>query len=205
MGMTRSGIELLFGPKPFGVTECGAEDLRLGDPIGEYMLRAFFHDHPTAGVRGFMLQLLLRSEMANIEYSAGCHSLSEFLVDPIARTLHYFHAVYHFTASIGQAWQFIDLNRSKHEQRTAERINVYKPNDESIPERMNKLSNVSKHAAAEYETMEQPIWITNTGVASELVELSFRELRDSLEAISKVCFDFCDPDYLRKRADPNEE
>ena len=98
MGLTRGGIETIFGPKVSEVTECGAENLQLADPIGQYMLLALFHDYPSSSVREFTLQLLLRSEMANMEYSEGRNSLSEYLTDPIAKTLRYFHAVHHFTA-----------------------------------------------------------------------------------------------------------
>ena len=149
MGLTRGGIETLFGSKLSEVTECGAENLRLADPIEQYMLRELFQNHPPSSTKGFTLQLLLRSEMANIEYSEGRDSLCEYLVDPIANPLHYFHAVHHFTASVGQAWQFFDLNRAKYKNRTGKGIDVYKPNDESIFEKLNTLYNESKHVAVD--------------------------------------------------------
>lgn len=197
MGLTRGGIELLFGPMLSEVTECGAENLRLADPIEQYMLRGVFQNHPPSSTKGFTLQLLLRSEMANIEYSEGRNSLCEYLVDPIANALHYFHAIHHFTTSVGQAWEFFDLNRSKYKDRTEKRIDIYKPNDESIFEKLNILYNESKHVVVDYERIHQPVWITNTGIASELVELSFRELREILEQISKLCCNLLDPEYQR--------
>ena len=199
MGLTRGGIELLFGSKVSEVTECGAENLQLADPIGQYMMRALFHDHPSSSVREFTLQLLLRSEMANMEYSEGRNSLSEYLTDPIAKTLLYFHAVHHFTASIGQIWQFLDLNRSKYRHRMGKRIDIYKPNDESIFERLNIIYNESRHVAVDYESIHQPIWITNTGIASESAELSFHELRETLEKLSNSCLKLLDPDLQRER------
>ncbi len=195
MGLTRGGIESVFGPKLFEVTECGAENLQSADPIEHYILRVLFHDHPSSNARGFTLQLLLRSEMANIEYSAGRDSLFEYLADQITNTHHYFRAIHHFTASIGQLWQFFDLNRSKHEQRTGNLIDIYKPNGESVLEKLNILHNVSKHAAVDYESMTQPVWITNSGIASKEAELFFYELKETLEQVSKWCLDFLDPAY----------
>lgn len=202
MGVTRGGIELVFGSRISDVTECGAEDLRLTDPIDQYFLRVLFHDHPPAAARAFVLQLLLRLEMAIMEYSEGRSSLCEFIANPIANTLHYFHSVHHFTASIGQAWQFFDLNRSKYKLRTGNRINIFKPKEDSTLEKLNTLYNESKHATADYESVHQPVWITNTGIASEPAELSFRELKEILEKTAAWCVNFLDPDYQLKRSGP---
>ena len=205
MGMTRAGIELIFGPKLFEVTECGAEELKSADPIGQYLMRVFFQDQPSSNAREFILQLLLRSEMANMEYTEGRHSLSEYLADPIAKPTCYFHAIHHFTASVGQMWQFIDLNRSKYESRTGKRVDVFKPNDASVPEKLNKIYNESKHAPVDYDSIHQPIWITNTGIVSESAELSFHDLRATLEKISNACFKLIDPNYQHERSGTIEE
>lgn len=205
MGLTIGGIGSVFGPKIIAVTECGADELQSTDLMNQYLLRVLFQSHPTSSAREFTLQLLLRSEMASMEYSAGRYSLSEFVSAPTTKTHSYFHAVYHFSASIGQAWQFFDLNRTKTRHRTGAQIDFFKPNDASVLEKLNVIYNKSKHTVADYESIHQPLWITNRGIATDSMELTFHDLREILEQMSTWCRMFLDPDRQHGRSNSIEE
>ena len=140
-----------------------------------------------------------------MEYSAGRYSLSEFVSAPTTKTHSYFHAVYHFSASIGQAWQFFDLNRTKTRHRTGAQIDFFKPNDASVLEKLNVIYNKSKHTVADYESIHQPLWITNRGIATDSMELTFHDLREILEQMSTWCRMFLDPDRQHGRSNSIEE
>ena len=123
-----------------------------------------------------------------MEYSLGRESLLSFVDDPVKRPNDYYQGIYHFTASIGQAWQFCDLNLSMSKERTGSaKPKIYHAGDESLFEKLNLIHNDSKHVVASYNATHQPIRLTNSGIVSAKADLPFCDLKEFLETMSKYC------------------
>jgi len=115
--MTRHVTELFVSPKITALTSCGATDVSKEFPlhpgwIAAFGLKSVFHNHIADDRRPVALQFLRRAQMGLREYTIGCQGLSEF----VARGEHsawdeYFSTLYHFEATVAQAYQAYEYAR----------------------------------------------------------------------------------------------
>jgi hypothetical protein len=182
MQFTNYAIEKFISGKVTGVSECNATDIAAEFPgaknwIGQFGLVAIFHSHLSEEARPFVLQFLRRVEAALMEYSTGREELLNLVSDNPGRWSPYFRALYRFESAIAQLYQAaIYCHKSIG-------VTLFKKNDKSVFDRLNKFYNSSKHQIA---TDDQPVWIENDGLATTDAKIAFLEIEDELRGFAKI-------------------
>lgn len=149
--------------------------------------------HPDIAVRHLDLAFLRRANAAAEEYRIGRERLADYVAGlsvPEHRLGAYLSALTHFEHCLASIWQAAELfNRMEHKVlgRKLVRLTLYTKGDGSDLERINQLNDIAKHFSAEQaEQMSTPIWITNTGLKSAVIELSFDQLHENVIALFEV-------------------
>jgi hypothetical protein len=146
--------------------------------ISQFILRRIFHDHVSEQRAPLAFALLRRAEAALDEWELACAIASGDLRRPSA----YFKALRHFEACIASLWQGFELGRN------AIGTKIFQKGDGSANERLNSIYNEGRHfdptglPAGDLH----PVWITNDGIRTQEVALTFEELRESLASLARI-------------------
>ena len=182
MPFTKYAVETFITDKITKVTECSATDVLPEFPSASQWLSGFglmvmFVDQPRKEIRPFALQFLRRVEMAISEYSQACKELQGLVSGDRGRWSPYFRALYHFEASLGQLYQAYDLSRKVLGK------NFFAGGDGTPLDRLNQIYNNTKHQRA---TEDQPVWISNSGIETTNIKLSFHEIEELLRSYGRI-------------------
>ena len=67
--------------------------------------------------------------------------------------------------------------------RKAMGVQLFEKNDASLEQRLNTIYNTSKHCVPQ---IEQPVWLTNSGLECAESKVSFLEIEDWLRACARI-------------------
>lgn len=182
MPFTKHAVETFISDKITKVTECNVKDLYAEFPsakdwVSGFGLMVIFVNQPPEDRRPFALQIVRRTEMAFAEYSRARTELQELISGCRGRWSPYFRALYHFEAAIGQLYQAYDYSRKSLAN------DQFKKGDGSPLDRLSMIYNTSKHQRA---TDEQPVWISNEGIETPKVVITFPEIEELLCTFGRV-------------------
>ena len=182
MSLTKYAVETFISKKIIEVTECNAIDICAEFPSAKEWLSGFglmiiFVNQPREEIRPFALQFLRRIETAFSEYSLAREDLQHLVSGDRGRWSPYYRALYHFEAALGQLYQAYDYSRKMLDSK------LFESNDGSPLDRLNKIHNTSKHQLA---VEEQPVWVTNDGIESNDIKITFGEVEDLLRSCGRI-------------------
>jgi len=182
MPFTKHAVEIFISDKITKVTECNVSNLYAEFPsakdwISGFGLMVIFVNQPQAEMRPLALQFLRRVEMGLAEYSRAREELQDLVFGSRGRWSPYFRALYHFEAAISQIYQAYDYSRKALNTR------YFDSNDGSPLDRLNRIYNISKHELA---AQDQPVWISNRGIETAKVQITFSEIETLLRSFGRI-------------------
>ena len=182
MPLTSYAIRTFISEKVTEVTSSGATDVAIEFPgaiewLSRFALVAMLRNHVHEQSRPFAIQFLRRSSAALAEYSRAKVELDHFVDGGHGQWSPYFRALYHFEAAISQLYQAWDLCRKWTN------TSLFESNDGGFFDRLNKIYNCHRHVVA---TTDQPLWITNGGLACESSQVTFAEIEDALRRLCRI-------------------
>ncbi|MGZ8224079.1 MAG: hypothetical protein ACXW0H_03235 [Methylobacter sp.] len=182
MPFTKYAVETFISKKITEVTECNVADLYTEFPSAKKWLSSFglmviFVNQPREEMRPFALQFLRRVEAAFSEYALAREDLQGLVAGSRGKWSPYYGALYHFESALGQLYQVYDNSRKMLDSK------LFESNDGSPLDRLNKIYNTSKHQVA---VEEQPIWITNEGIETNNIKITFGEIEELLRACGRI-------------------
>jgi DNA-directed RNA polymerase subunit RPC12/RpoP len=167
------------------LTECGAKELPMNPTrLNAFILRSIFNANLTARSRAYIFNFLRRAEGALSAYLQARKALIEYLETPRNVVSPYFTALLNFEVCISQCYQGYELLKTAS--------GTFKLKGAGVVKRLRQLYNVSKHMNKEIRGGQIPteataaIWITNHGLESKGVRLSFDELLATLRQMDRV-------------------
>ena len=181
-------LDIFIAPKLSKLTECNAPDLSdLTDQwLDNFILNNFLNLNLPDKEKAYLLNFFRRVEAAFYEYNKARNALTEYITTDRNRISPYFQALNHFETLFAQLYQAYLLLKS------ATKLKLFKKDDNSELDRVNKIYNVSKHMYERIENGKLPekgtcaIWITNNGIECNNAAITFVELKDILIELSKL-------------------
>jgi hypothetical protein len=182
MGITRHGVAAFISPKIPEITKSVCVDVaqEFSDReswLATFFLKVAFQNHAAPDKRALCVQLLRRAECALAEYSAACEEFGRVPRGSGANWSSYFKALYRLEATVTQSYQFFDYARKALDTK------LFEKGDGSSVEHLNIVYNASKHGVA---TTDQPVWLTDDGIACDDATLSFLELESLLRQVGRI-------------------
>ena len=180
-------LDIFIAPELSKLTECNAPDLSdLTDQwLDNFILNNIQLNLPDKE-KAYLLIFFRRVEAAFYEYNKARNALTEYITTDRNIISPYFQALNHFETLFAQLYQAYLLLKSATE------LKLFKKNDNSELDRVNKIYNTSKHMYERIEKGKLPekgtcaIWITNNGIESTDAAITFVELKDILIELSKL-------------------
>lgn len=133
----------------------------------------------------YMYNYLRRAESAFVQHSLARSETIAFIESGRQSVRKYTAALFHWESFLGQSW---------HAYKTLQKcfeIQLYKPGDSSVEERLNMLYNQMKHVESRIENAQiidgatVPVWLTNNGLVSIDTLLTFTETGEVLADVAK--------------------
>ena len=182
MPFTKYAIDTFISEKITELTECNVENMRSEYPESEkwvstFMVAVIMMAHVSEEHKHFVIQFIRKVEMCFDEYHLARETLKEYVKERGNNWSKYFRVLNHLESSIAQLYQAYDLSRKKLG------TDLFKSNDGSSLDRLNKIYNTSKHQPA---FDEQTVWVTNSGIGTQDVELSFSEIEAMLRECASI-------------------
>lgn len=172
--------------------------------VSNFILNTLLRQNLQAPLRQYFFNFLRRSESAFREHALAREATVQFLDGSRQSPSRYMMAVFHWEIFLSQAWQayalLIDIQGE----------NIYEKGNGSVEERLNSLYNQSKHTEKVIrgeempETATVPVWLTNEGLESHNVRLTYHETGDVLSHLAEYAQAFQDPQTLRERIEKGE-
>jgi hypothetical protein len=179
-------------PKISTLTECNIRDASgLMEPwLINFILKSAFVSTVPEPDKAYFFNFLRRVEGAFIEYELAREALGEFVEarkhkPEENRVSPYFKALLHFEIFVAQLYQAYEFLRTKSG------MNFFDKGGGTIIEKFHKLYNSSKHMDKWIKQGRIPsratvaIWITNEGLESSDVKLSFTKMYEALAETAK--------------------
>jgi len=196
MPFTKNAVEMFISERITQVTACNAADLYLDFPdaknwLSKFGLSVVFNNQPPEHIRPFALHFVRRIDMAIAEYALAREALQNLVSGSRGRWSPYFHALNHFETALAQIYQALDsLAELRKKDLGLAKKDLFKSNDGSVEDRLNKIYNTSKH---ELTQDEQLVWITNAGIETAAEIISFQEIEELLRTFAKVATKLSSP------------
>lgn len=179
-------ITELGSPSPPDLSELAKASIPL---LYRFALVTALGRNPREPHRAYVIHLLRRNDSALREFEAGRLALGEFTSIPANEGLihPFFEALLHYENCIASAYQGIMIFRKLKGH------DLFERGDGSSLERLSELYNVVRHADDRIELGElpaegsMPIWLSETGIHSSRVALSYEELAELLTELSGAC------------------
>lgn len=181
-----------FFPKLSLLTACGAPALMVtprdsASWLASFILNSALRVQIPDPVRQLMFTYLRRVDSAVLEYGRGREALSEFLQQNKGVISQFSRCLYAFESAVSMTHQGYLLAR----QLIPGKPLLFKKDDRSVLNRMDKVYNASKHADEFIANGNRfaprstsTVWITNDGLESRNASLTFAELAHAIEEIS---------------------
>lgn len=193
MRLSNYAIDKTVAPKLSKLNKCGASQLA-DKPISlqdKFILNMILRANISNPCRQYFFNFIRRVGNALFEHENARLALEDYLLlDRRDTFVKYFLAIHHFEVCISQAYQACELMRSFG--KSFGKGNIYKKDDGSVLDKLNKIYNDSKHAegiirkGSLNEDYTIPMWITNEGLESPRAFLSFQELKEVLLEESSI-------------------
>ncbi len=182
MPFTKYAVDTFISDKVTGVTECTLADLYAEFPdaknwVSSFGLMVIFNNQPPVQRRPLALQLIRRVEMIFVEHSQARHQLLDLIAKGAGRWSPYFRALHHLESTLSLSYQAYHFAGKSLDQR------LFEKKDDSPLDRLNRIYNTSKHQLAE---IEQPIWITNSGMSTVDCSLTFIEIEELVRTLARI-------------------
>lgn len=184
MPFTKYAVDTFISDKVTDVTECMLADLYAEFPdaknwVSGFGLMVIFNNRPPVQCRPFALQLVRRVEMIFVEYSQARHQLLDLIAKGAGRWSPYFRALHHLEVALSLSYQ------SYHFAGKALALDkrLFESKDDSPLDRLNRIYNTSKHQLAE---IDQPLWITNSGISTVDCNLTFFEVEELVRTLARI-------------------
>jgi hypothetical protein len=182
-------LDRLVAPECSSVSECNAPEIpELPNYFGSFFLNNVFQFNFPDPARPMIVIFLRRLAQSVREYRAGRERLSEY-VSALPKTNNvasvYLKSLAHFEQAVGSAYVALLSHNTVAKLIEPKVGRHFEPNDGSPAQRLNSLSNASKHYEKQLlrgETGDHvaPVWIVNSGLKGinngQIVHLLFDEL-----------------------------
>ena len=206
--MVSYNTNLLNGHLALGISEftaCDVPDISAKYPEASHWLVNHFLNSVFRGAfnnkyRQYAFNQIFRAQVAFADYHEARALTAEFLIkgkpdNPAIRT--YFRAVARWESCLLNLQIFIDvMNKMKSE---LEQEPVFKVDDGTPEQRIYSIANKVKHWGSDvYENKHKeedttPMWLTNTGLKTQLHTITFHELASIVSEIASVANELQDP------------
>lgn len=190
MPLTNYSLDNFVAPHLSELTQNNAPELRMDQQdywVRNFILNTLFGVRLLDPHRQYVYNFLRKVEAAFYEYGNARLLLEEYIIIGRDAVSKYLTAVIHFESCQAQAYQAYMLVKNIIGQNK-----LFEKNDGSTLDRLNKMYNLSKHVEAKIAKGELPgdsllpVWITNNGIESSMVALTFNELIDLLKDLGEV-------------------
>ena len=185
MPFTNYALDKFFAQEISELSECNAPDLadhsaEVGDLIHNFILNSIFTSPIKTEYKPYIFGIIRRVQMALVEYQNGRTLLLLYLNESKKNTSLYFQALSHFEIAVTLLYQAYEFWKKLAEKIESKETNLFKTGDGSPLQKLNRLYNVSKHL--EPSTIPEGnlhhVWISNNGICTSEVTMSFTELAD---------------------------
>ena len=181
------------------LTECNAIDLtqkfcQAEHWIENFVLNSIFRAQVKQAYKPFIFAILRRAQMALVEHENGRIALHDYVSGHKNRISVYFRALYHFEIAINLTYQAHELFMK------ISGVELFKKNDGSPVERLNRIYNVSKHLESSTIRNSQlhAVWIKNKGLCISSTMLTFEELAGLVKDICKLADKLSNPKLTKQ-------
>lgn len=202
MPISDYGLDKFVGTDLSKLTDCNAPVLHhfvQGSEhwIANFVLNSMFHRKIAEPQSQHIFRYLMASQRALAEFENGRLGIHSYLdLDNEKKISSYLKSVQHFESCIEQA----DLAMRLLIECSGERRDVFIKDDNSPPHRLRKIYNCVKHEDLRFrgrkgsQVGNLPLWIGNTGIHSNPSDISFAELAELLEMLSRLAERFSNPE-----------
>ena len=190
-------LEYLGGPQLPLLTSCGAEKL---PDLPDFLFVAAWNlisgtRFKVQSLNNMGIAFVRQSNVAARQYEIArtrLESYVEGLRIPCHRIGDYLFAMESFEHCLSAICRAVELEneaRSLLLPAGHSESKVFSKKDGSDLERICTLNNLAKHWNAQQaaQNSSAPLWITNIGLSSELADVDFSELRESIVALNEYC------------------
>ena len=186
MPFTNYALDNYFAQGISELSECNAPDLaehsaEVQDLIHNFFLNSIFIFPIKTEYKPYIFAIIRRGQMALVEYQNGRTLLLLFLNESKKNKSLYFQALSHFEIAVTQLYQAYDFYRKLGKKIESKETKLFEKGDGSSLEKLNRLSNISKHLETSSTIPEgnlHHVWISNKGICASGVTMSFTELAD---------------------------
>jgi hypothetical protein len=171
--------------------------------IQGFILNSIFRSSLQLAARQTMLNFLRRSEAAFRAYEDARIETASYVADGSING--YMRAMSHWEFFFSQAWLGYALIIKMVG------VRAFAPNDGSLSQRLHRLYNQTKHVESMIADGNMaadstlPVWLTNDGIQSNEVAVTFDELADILENIILWARRFRDPAAMKEAIERGED
>lgn len=153
--------------------------------VANFFLNSVFRATWEPPFNAYMYNYMRRAEAAFREHQAARNETLSFIESGRQSTKKYTAALFHWETFLGQSW---------HAYKTLQKcfgVELYKPGEGSVVERLNTLYNQMKHVESRIENKQMlegatvPVWLTNQGLVSIGSVLTFPETGEVLKDLAK--------------------
>ncbi|MCG2740704.1 MAG: hypothetical protein L6300_10785 [Syntrophaceae bacterium] len=154
--------------------------------VSNFSLNSIFGGTVSKEDRIFSFFFLRRVEAAFTEYEYACKALGGFISSTPKSSSLYFRTLHHFEMAISMMWQAYDFEIEKSGTPR------FAKNDGSNYQRLNGIYNVSRHFNPSDLSAQNihAIWLTNDGVKTENLEISYSETASFLIELGDMADEF---------------
>jgi len=189
--LSNYALDTFVAPHLSELTSIGAPDLegcaaQYGHWVNNFIFNTILGVPLKDRNRQLYLYFLRKVEGAFQEYHEGRDFLASYVQKGNGAVSAYYHALRHFETALLLAYHAYDTVRTMIQE------NLFKQNDGSSLQRLNRLQNISKHANEKLERGEipgkpsVPIWLTNTAIECADTALSFSEFAELMEELARL-------------------
>jgi len=197
MPFTNYGLDKFVAQEISALSECKAPDLaehfaEVEHWIPNFILNSIFRVPIEAKYKPYIFLIIRRVQMALVEYQNGRSVLLLYLNGSKENISLYFQALSHFEIAVTLLYQAYEFLRKLGETIESKKMNLFNKGDGSPLEKLNRIYNISKHLQASTipEGNLHAVWISNKGICTSEVTMSFVELADILKEYIAIANSF---------------
>jgi len=183
-------IDKFIAPNASSFTQAEIPDLSGYDKESSHWVANFFLNSVLRATweppyNAYMYNYLRRAEAAFREHQAARNETLSFIESGRQSTNKYTAALFHWETFLSQSWHAYKILQKCFE------VELYKPGEGSVEERLNALYTQMKHVESRIENKQMPVgatvpvWLTNQGLVSIDSTLTFSETGEVLKDLTK--------------------
>lgn len=199
MPLSNFAKDKFVAPELSKLTQCNAIDMtgynnQCEHWVANFVLNSKLRVSIENPHRAYIFMFLRRAEMSFHEHENGRQSLLNYILQGSDAIHLYLSAVYHFENLLAQSYQAYQIMRKMTGR------DFFTSGDCSVLERLNLLYGRTKHPDTAINSNQipkdatMPVWLSNSGICAEGVQISYAEMAEILKDLSKIADALSNPE-----------